>query len=115
MRRRECVEQKRSALVWHFREVALGIASKPLALPFPLPFRADRLGFHADRFGSDGAARRARASPRDEFSLAREVDAEYGEFKAKELMHTLWQTLANLPCQVRVAREFSTRWRRAPR
>jgi len=42
------VEEKRSALVWHFRQ----------------------------------------------------VDEEFGDFKAKELVHTLWQTIANLPCTV---------------
>jgi len=30
----------------------------------------------------------------------RNVDPEYGEFKAKELAHTLWQSLANLACEV---------------
>jgi len=30
----------------------------------------------------------------------RKVDPEYGEFKAKELTHTLWQSVANLPCEV---------------
>lgn len=30
----------------------------------------------------------------------RKVDPLYGEYKAKELLDTLWQTIANLPCQV---------------
>merc|ERR1740121_863991 len=30
----------------------------------------------------------------------RNVDPEYGDFKAKELAHTLWQSLANLACEV---------------